>query len=504
VQLAASALVLPQVSAVLWWMQTRSWIHLRGFVNIEYLLLFAVACLYPSWLTIGALTVELTIALLEPLAHLYYFSPADAIRSFRYLAFVPPHLLIAYTLLVVAYIVGCAFFLRTTLDGLPQLGSRRIALVSVAAIVFLWSYDLTEGHLRPFHTSLRHDADLRTTRAVRAPVASLVYATFLLPRSSPGSAHPTLVASALERAMHDLQPGTQPNIVLVLTESWGLSFDERVNEAEVAPYMTPQIAGAYRIETGTVRFYGSTTNGETRELCGDAGGRWAPDGARQYQSCWPSQLTSKGYETVAVHGFTPTMYDRDSWYPELGFSERVFLPTLQRAGARICNGAFPGACDTDVARWIGDRLEHDTSNHPTFVHWVTLNSHLPVAEVQGMDADTNCHSAGIEDHGSLCAWFNRVLDVHKSVAALAERPATRPTVFVIVGDHAPPFLRPDARSRFSQSDVPWVVLMPRSAASPAKMVAAAGTHDLAGAPALPAGKRTHHARMRFPTARTAG
>jgi len=41
-------------------------------------------------------------------------------------------------------------------------------------------------------------------------------------------------------------------------------------------------------------------------------------------------------------------------------------------------------------------------------------------------------------------------------------PLARPTVFVIVGDHAPPFGDPGLRSRFSQTDVPYVVLLPRS------------------------------------------
>jgi hypothetical protein len=166
------------------------------------------------------------------------------------------------------------------------------------------------------------------------------------------------------------------------------------------------------------------------------------------------------------------MYGRDTWYPELGFSKQEFLPALQRDGVHMCNGAFPGACDGDVAKWIGNRLEARQSGRPTFVHWVTLNSHLPVAPVQGIEADESCHAAGIDDHGSLCAWFDRVLDVHKSVADLATRPGIGPTVFVIVGDHAPPFLRPDARDRFSQAVVPWVVLMPRSMSTPQRVLVA--------------------------------
>lgn len=503
-QLTAAAFVLPQVSTVLWWIQTHSWIHVRGFVNIEYLALFAVALLFPNWGTIAALTAELTIALVEPLAHLYYFSPADALRSFRYLALVPTHVLLGYSLFVLVYIGGCALFLRSALGGVARLSSRRIAIVVMAALLCLWSYDLLTGHLRPLHTSVNHgDVDLHTTRLVRSPVASLVYATFLLRHGAPISGHAG-VESALARAMSEVEPGTQPNVVLVLTESWGLAVDKPINAAEVAPYMTPQIEQAYRVETGTVKFYGSTTSGETRELCGDAVGRWGDsDGARRYASCWPAQFDRRGYATVAVHGFTPTMYDRESWYPEFGFSEQDFLPTLQSDGARMCNGAFPGVCDTDVAKWIGNRLEHEPAGRPAFVHWVTLNSHLPVAEVTGLEADTNCHSAGIDDHGSLCAWFNRVLDVHKGVAEMAERALVRPTVFVIVGDHAPPFLRPQTRNRFSQSEVPWVILMPRSTAVP-RSLAAAEAHDTPSTSTLPANKHLHHARIRIAMSRTAG
>ena len=502
-QLTAAALLLPQVSTVLWWMQAHSWIHLRGFVNIEYLLLFAVALVFPNRLTLTALTAELTIALVEPLAHLYYFSLADAIRSFRYLSFVPPHVLLGYSLVLLVYIAGCAVFLRSALAGVPRNDSRRIAVVVMAAVVCLWSYDLRTGHLRPLHASINHgDVDLRTTRVVRSPMASLVYATFLLRHGGPVVGHAD-VASALTRAMSEVDPGTEPNVVLVLTESWGLALDQRVNAAEVAPYMTPEIEQAYRVETGRVKFYGSTTSGETRELCGDAVGRWGEsDAARRYDSCWPAQFDRRGYATLAVHGFSPTMYDRDSWYPKLGFGEKAFLPTLERAGARMCNGAFPGACDTDVAAWIGNRLQHEAAERPMFVHWVTLNSHLPVAEVPGLAADTNCHSAGIDDHGSLCAWFNRVLDVHKGVAEMAERPLMRPTVFVIVGDHAPPFLRPEARDRFSQSEVPWVILMPRPTAVP-RTFSAANTHDSSGGSSLPA-KHLHHFRARIPTLRTSG
>jgi hypothetical protein len=196
--------------------------------------------------------------------------------------------------------------------------------------------------------------------------------------------------------------------------------------------------------------------------------------------------------------------------------QQTFLPVLERDGAKICSGAFPGACDADVDKWIGNRLKAETPGRPMFVHWVTLNSHLPVAAVQGIEADENCHAAGSDDHGSLCAWFNRVLDVHKSVAELATRPGIGPTVFVIVGDHAPPFLRPEARDRFSQAVVPWVMLMPRSMSAPPPRMFVASELKVDGdghehQPAVsenagtsPVRKQPHRKRIQFATAKSAG
>jgi hypothetical protein len=54
---------------------------------------------------------------------------------------------------------------------------------------------------------------------------------------------------------------------------------------------------------------------------------------------------------------------------------------------------------------------------------------------------------------------------------------------VIVGDHAPPFGDPDLRARFSQSDVPYVVLVPRSEVAPSKLMFAHNAPNPAARPA---------------------
>jgi phosphoglycerol transferase MdoB-like AlkP superfamily enzyme len=155
------------------------------------------------------------------------------------------------------------------------------------------------------------------------------------------------------------------------------------------------------------------------------------------------------------------MFQRQQWYKRFGFENSVFLMELKQAGAAMCGGFLPGICDADVARWIGDRLLTHRDERPDFVHWVTLNSHLPVPALDDNSLLQQCAVLGIDQEQSLCSWFTLVHRVHESVASLAVRPGLRPTVFVIVGDHAPPFMRSETRNRFSQTKVPFVVLIPR-------------------------------------------
>jgi hypothetical protein len=308
----------------------------------------------------------------------------------------------------------------------------------------------------------RSDPGTRARRITDVPVVSILFNIFLPPgHGRVITARP--LSSALGPVIAAIPAGGRPNVVLVLTESWGLANDDRVNQAEMEPYSSPALTGLYRMQRGSVAFAGPTTSGETRELCGDsAGDRSIVAAATYFAGCWPARLERDGYRTTAVHGFTPTMFRRQEWYRRFGFEESDFLPDLARQGGEMCDGAFPGICDADVARWIAGRLVNPVDQRPAFIHWVTLNSHLPVPRMDTGLPTGECAAVGIEQQQSLCAWFLLVLRVHESVAQVALTPGLRPTVFVIVGDHAPPFLREDVRNRFSQTRVPFVVLEPRS------------------------------------------
>jgi len=260
-----------------------------------------------------------------------------------------------------------------------------------------------------------------------------------------------------------------PNLVLALVESWGLAEDSPLRNAMVKPYAQPALLAKYEVLQGTVPFYGATVAGEARELCGNSIGYYlirAP--ASELKGCLPQRLAALGYDRIAIHGMSSHMYVRSVWYRTMGFQEQWFHEELQQQGLPDCNGAFVGTCDADIAAWVGRRLNRD-SPRPKFIHWMTLNSHLPVpVPVALHDAAPCLADLGLEANSQLCSWYQLVANVHRSVAQLALDPLSRPTVFVIVGDHAPPFGDPALRDRFSQGEVPYVVLVPRAAHNPSK------------------------------------
>jgi phosphoglycerol transferase MdoB-like AlkP superfamily enzyme len=250
---------------------------------------------------------------------------------------------------------------------------------------------------------------------------------------------------------------------MVLVESWGRADDSAMREALTRPYENVALQARYQVEEGMVPFYGGTIAGEARELCGNSMGyKLLSASERDVAGCLPGRLTGLGYEDIAVHGMNGHLFRRSSWYKTIGFKDQFFNDYFKQQGLPDCQGAFTGTCDADVAKWIGNRLEQNDSK-PQFVHWMTLNSHLPVPMPPDLRTGAPCTAdLGLSPGTALCSWYQLIANVHRSVAELAMGRLNRPTVFIVVGDHAPPFNDPALRDRFSKTDVPYLLLMPRT------------------------------------------
>jgi hypothetical protein len=252
--------------------------------------------------------------------------------------------------------------------------------------------------------------------------------------------------------------GPKRNLMIVIVESLGQPVRNREMERLVfARYRQSDVTSRFDLTRGTSLYYNSTTSGEVRELCG----RWGDyfdylD--KPTDGCLPARLRRAGYETSAYHSFSGKFFERETWWPNVGFQHRTFGDQLLAQGLPECGGVFPGACDREVPRLLADRLKH--ADKPQFVYWLTLNSHLPVPPGENLD-DTHCQDIAptiAKDYPMICRQFAIWHDLDAALAKEITAPDFPPTDILIVGDHMPPYFDRRLRREFAPDRVPWLLL----------------------------------------------
>lgn len=253
----------------------------------------------------------------------------------------------------------------------------------------------------------------------------------------------------------------QPNssnrhLVIIVVEALGVPAGVQEQAIFATDWDRPHWRQRYDVSDGEIPFYGSTTSGELRELC-NVRGDYA-DVASFAANCLPARYRAAGYETRAYHGFSETLFERDSWYPQIGFSDATFRDGLAQQGVSHCSGVFAGSCDREIPALIAAQLK--AAETPQFVYFLTLNTHLPIMR----DASLNTMECNLgtgnwaEENPQLCRLFLLHRQLADEIDALAMDPDLPPTDFLIVGDHFPPFFDRTDRSRFAADVVPWVFL----------------------------------------------
>ncbi|HEX8061621.1 MAG TPA: sulfatase-like hydrolase/transferase [Allosphingosinicella sp.] len=253
------------------------------------------------------------------------------------------------------------------------------------------------------------------------------------------------------------------HVVVIMVEAMGLPSDRALRRRLFDLWARPSVRARYSVTEGDSLFYGSTTNGEMRELCG----RWAEYAEvmeRRDPSCLPARLRARGYRTQATHTFNGTFFERNVWYPNIGFESMRFAPEVIRAGAERCPGVFVGACDRDVPKQLAAILK--SARQPQFLYWLTVNSHLPLVESSALHTD-ECASfdAGLAaEFPMICRLMKLYDETGRSLAGEITADGFPDTDILIVGDHIPPFFDRYHREQFEPDSVPWILLRPRHAA----------------------------------------
>jgi hypothetical protein len=450
-----------------------------GWFCLEYAVVGLIALFAPRILAALLLALVIFADLISSVSKTYYLTPSECLSNAGYLWEFPAARLLAMAgvcMLVLLAVAVAAFFPVPAMRRAHRLRAAGCLVVFILFCVALDSASILretgQVHLslgRPMDTN--RYSDFHDLWLSRYPILRLKknYMLFGIGRPAAPRAYTSaesataiaLISTALGQATTPLQ---SPNLAVVVVESWGLvGMDTAVRESLVQPYAAPGLLARYRVVQGSVPFHGSTVAGEARELCGK---NMALDiihaGPEELKGCLPLRLAARGYNSLAVHGLYGHMFDRETWYRQIGFQERWFEDRLDKAGLPRCfGGAFIGTCDAAIADWLAQRLDREQPE-PQFLYWMTLNSHLPVSVPSTLPAEGSCTVSPIlGQFPVLCSWYHLVFNVHDSVARMAMSGTARPTVFVVVGDHAPPFASPRLRGQFSDTVVPYILLIPR-------------------------------------------
>jgi hypothetical protein len=387
----------------------------------------------PFWVQFPLFVALLTAALMSFVSALFSLSIKSMFYSLRFVVELSPSASVEYILLIallLVTLVGAWKVLRR-----PQGFDKPMLIAGAGALLFglcavdLWAQSSTRGSYRA------------------APPADAPF------------------SSGVRQSGFDALAGRGNHLVIVMVEAMGLPRDPALQAKLVQRWRQGDIARRYEVSTGSTPFWGSTTNGEMRELCG----RWdnyhkLMDSADP--NCLPARLARQGYRTTAIHGFKNEFFGRTAWYPNVGFQQLLFREDLVGPGVKSCGGVFPGACDSDVPALIGERLKG--AEEKQFVYWLTLNSHIPVpaSESLGTKDCARFDPDLARDHAMICRLFSLWADVDAQLATMLADPSLPPTDVLLVGDHAPPFFDRSQRSQFDPERVPWVLLKHKDAPRP--------------------------------------
>jgi hypothetical protein len=262
-------------------------------------------------------------------------------------------------------------------------------------------------------------------------------------------------SSGFKRAV---MAGTGRHALVVVVEALGHFADPQQQAFLLRSFDDPALRARYDVSTGTATYYGSTTAAELRELCGSRE-PYARVIGGSFLDCLPRRMTELGYRTIAMHGFTGKFFERELWYPKVGFESRIFGEDLLETTQRFCGGPFRGPCDVDLIPLIGRKLQN--AAQPTFFYWLTLSTHVPIAPREGTPQLGCDRGGGPMRQTEVCYMSEMWSDIMSGLARLtADIPATD---ILIIGDHAPPIWSKAGRRLFTPGKVTWIRLTPRDA-----------------------------------------
>ena len=440
----------------------------RPLINSDYLLLWIGSCYLSRRSTIVLFALLFDLDLILSTESIYHFSTVETILAAREILDSNPAIYYAFTgglVLLSLAALGMAFRKRVIRLHLSKRGQILVGIVALAlsGVSVARSIESVDSLMEiPFGNHA----------ILGSGIVETGFSSFDLAMESHQRRNEVSVAgtatSGISREIAARQSPINPyDVVVILVEAQGLLKNRDDMRRVLAPLIDSALQSRYTIKTGAVRFYGATMFGELRTLCRIYLPHATPANLPRLEQCLPNELRGHGYETVSYHGFYRWFYERDRWYPAVGFQRSYFaedLMPLAPPSAR-CGMGFQILCDL----WIADQVEHDLlmpGARSKFVYWLTVNSHYPIDSGLAGRSSFDCASTEtLREEGGSCDLARIHFQLYARIARMAQNPGLRPTRFVIVGDHSPPFPTLSERALYDEERVPFVQLIPRTAAN---------------------------------------
>lgn len=256
-------------------------------------------------------------------------------------------------------------------------------------------------------------------------------------------------ASAAQQLLAPYQSDTaeitnRPNIIVIMNEAYSdlaVLGDFETNE-DYMPFIhslmqegTPNTIWGY---LNVSVLGGNTANTEFEFLSGNTMA-FLPQGSVPYQQyiknelpSLASHLKSLGYETIAMHPYNSTGWDRNKVYPLLGFNTAYFIKDYKNP-EKIRNYVSDNTCYDKII----ETYEQKQTDTPLFIFNVTMQNHSSYTE------DFDNFNPEITVAGSNSKALNNYLSLIKisdtAVSKLIHyfSEADEDTVIVFFGDHQP-------------------------------------------------------------------
>ena len=423
----------------------------RYFLSVELVFAFALYFVGAKWLAIFAAIAAIAQELFLGMASILYLFDYDQVLTISGFAFDAN---LKYVAMVGVILFSSALLICAAFKQLNFLRWQSFVVVVTAFVICQVFVSLREGNFIYPTVASRNGLVLGSSTFFVREVLTINRAAFDLKSHDNVDYIPIKYPSAANQAFGGDTP--YKKTLFIVAESWGLPKNRAVLDQQII-----SLRGNEKIQLlslGSINAVGVTAFAEFRELCGKV-----PTKLHMHKisklavgECLPEKLKNLGFKTMSVHGASKHMYDREIWYPVMGFEKMFFDEDLRQISGSRCY-SFPGSCDRNLFQFVSKSL---TGDEKKFLYWMTLNSHVPYDRRDIFSYRKEPCNAVFGDAytDQLCNYQNLQTQFFEGLSSMLKRAEIKDVEVVMVGDHAPLFNDEDSRSRFEAKQVPMLHL----------------------------------------------